>query len=44
VLICCAVPAQTKEGDAPLVLELWVGWRHQRRGAHGIVHRSWTPI
>jgi ferredoxin-NADP reductase len=22
VLICCAVPAQTKEGDAPLVLEL----------------------
>ncbi len=22
VLICCAVPAQAKEGDAPLVLEL----------------------
>jgi hypothetical protein len=22
VLICCAVPAQAKEGDAPLVLDL----------------------
>lgn len=25
VLICCAVPAQAKEGDAPLVLDLYVG-------------------